>query len=246
MSGTLLATKTHIPPLRSNLIHRPHLVQWLNNGISQNHHLILVSAPAGNGKSTLLSEWISQLDIPVAWLSLEKGENIPILFWNYFITALSTIPQVRQLGIGEEFLQALQSSQPLTMDLLLIDLVNELSKLEVGVILVLDDLHTITEGQIHHDLVFLIEHMLQSSKGFCLVVVGLREIVATTYVSNNQDEAKGILRCYGVGGSLRMIVRMLFLYAKSPAFRKLTQGVRQGGIAPENLEEYISYGLFVG
>ena len=73
MSDTLLATKIHIPPLRSNLVTRPHLIQRLNDGITQNQRLILISAPAGYGKSTLFSEWVNQLDTPVAWLSLEKG-----------------------------------------------------------------------------------------------------------------------------------------------------------------------------
>ena len=170
MSDTLLATKIRIPPLRSNLIHRPHLVQRLNDGISQNHRLTLISGPAGYGKSTLLSEWVSQLDTPVAWLSLERGENVPSRFWNYLVTALSTLPHLHQAGIGVSFLQALQSPQPPPMDVLLEDLVNDLSKLEVGAVLVLDDLHSIIEGQIHHDLVFLIDHLPKSSHGLHLVV----------------------------------------------------------------------------
>ena len=131
MPDSLLATKIHIPPLRTNLVTRPHLIQRLNDGITQNHRLILISAPAGYGKSTLLSEWVSQINLPVAWLSLEKGENNPVRFWSYFATALSTIPNLRQVSIGEAFLQSLQSPQPSPMDVLLTDLVNDLSKLEV-------------------------------------------------------------------------------------------------------------------
>ena len=96
MPDSLLATKIHIPPLRTNLVTRSHLIQRLNDGITQNHRLILISAPAGYGKSTLLSEWVSQLDTPVTWLSLEKGENNPVCFWSYFVTALSTLPQLHQ------------------------------------------------------------------------------------------------------------------------------------------------------
>ena len=119
MSDTLLATKIRIPPLRSNLVNRPHLIQRLNDGISQNHRLTLISAPAGYGKSTLLSEWVSQLDIPVAWLSLEKGENNPVLFWNFILTALSTIPQLNQADVVESLFQALQSSQLPPMDFII-------------------------------------------------------------------------------------------------------------------------------
>jgi LuxR family transcriptional regulator, maltose regulon positive regulatory protein len=170
VSDTLLATKIHIPPLRSNLVTRPHLIKRLNDGITQNHRLTLISAPAGYGKSTLLVEWVSQLDNQVAWVSLEKGENNPLRFWNYFVTALFTLPDLHQTCISGSFLRALQSPQPPPIDSLLVDLVNDLSKLEVGVVLVLDDLHSIIEGQIHQDLVFLIDHLPKSSHGLHLVV----------------------------------------------------------------------------
>jgi LuxR family maltose regulon positive regulatory protein len=170
VKDTLLATKIRIPPFRSNLVTRSHLIQRLNDGISQIHRLTLISAPAGYGKSTILSEWVSQINLPVAWLSLEKGENNPVRFWGYFVTALSTLPRLDQVSLDESFLHALQSPQPPPMDLLLVGLVNDLSKLEVGVVLVLDDLHSIIEGQIHQDLVFLIDHLPQSSHGLHLVV----------------------------------------------------------------------------
>jgi arsenite methyltransferase len=75
---------------------------------------------------------------------------------------------------------------------------------------------------------------------------GLREITVRPYEINTPDEAKGILRRYGWGGMLRVLWRMLLLYGKSPAYRRFVQGVRQGGVTPENLEEYFGYGLFVG
>jgi LuxR family maltose regulon positive regulatory protein len=127
VSDRLLATKIHIPPLRSNLVSRPHLIKRLNDGITQNHRLTLISAPAGYGKSTLLVEWVSQLDTQVAWVSLEKGENNPLRFWSYFAASLSTLPPLHQAGIGESFIQALQSPQLPPMDLLFIDLLNDLS-----------------------------------------------------------------------------------------------------------------------
>jgi hypothetical protein len=78
-----------------------------------------------------------------------------------------------------------------------------------------------------------------------LVAAGLKEILVKIYTINMQDEAKGIFQRYGLGGSLAIMVRMLFLCARSPAYRKFAQGMRQGGVIPENLEEYFGYGLFV-
>lgn len=170
MPAILLATKTRIPSLQGNLVSRSHLIQRLNQGITQNHRLTLVSAPAGYGKSTLLSKWVSQLDQPVAWLSLEKGDNTPTRFWSYFLNALSTLPQLQQVGSDESLFDMLQSSQSLQVDGLLTRLVNELSRLDDGAVLVLDDLHTITDGKIYQDLALLIEHLPRSADGLHLVV----------------------------------------------------------------------------
>lgn len=171
MADILLATKLHIPPLRGNLVNRKHLIKRLNEGVDKSR-LTSISAPAGYGKSTLLGEWVSQIDIPVAWLSLERGENLPARFWKYFITALNEIPQLRLNGIGESISQVLDSSQPVRMEGELIKLVNSLSSLEERVIMVLDDVHNITETQIHQDLVFLIDHLKRSIGGLHLVVAG--------------------------------------------------------------------------
>lgn len=103
MSDNLLSTKFHVPPLRSNLVTRSHLIQRLNDGINQNQRLTLISAPAGYGKSTLLCGWVSQLHLPVAWLSLEKEENTPSRFWNYFVTALTIIPHLHQAVLVKRF-----------------------------------------------------------------------------------------------------------------------------------------------
>ena len=75
---------------------------------------------------------------------------------------------------------------------------------------------------------------------------GLKDITVSTYEINTQDEARGILRRYRWGGMLRVLWRMLLLYARSPAYRKFVKGVREGGVTPENLEEYFGYGFFVG
>lgn len=75
---------------------------------------------------------------------------------------------------------------------------------------------------------------------------GLKEIIVRTNAVDTQDEAKGIVRRYGFGGMLRVLGRMLLLYARSPHYRRFVKSVREGGLLPENLEEYFGYGLFVG
>jgi len=170
VSDILLDTKIRIPSLRSNLVNRLHLIQKLNDGIDQGCCLTLISAPAGYGKSTLLSEWVSQVGIPTAWLSLEKGENTPTRFWSYLLAALSSIPHMRNAGIGESLIRSLHSTKPPLMDGLLTELVNDIARLDQSAILVLDDLHTILDGQIHQDLIFLIDHLPRSTNGLHLAV----------------------------------------------------------------------------
>jgi LuxR family maltose regulon positive regulatory protein len=105
---SLLATKLFIPPLRLPLVTRPRLLERLQESLRYN--FLLVSAPAGFGKTTLLCEWLHQEKphIPVAWISLDEGENDPVRFWDYFISALKTL----QSGIGETALSLLHSPQP--------------------------------------------------------------------------------------------------------------------------------------
>jgi LuxR family maltose regulon positive regulatory protein len=170
VSDTLLATKIHVPPLRSNLVNRSRLIQQLNDGITQNHRLTLISAPAGYGKSTLLSEWASQLTIPLAWLSLEKTENSPARFWSYFIAALSTITSIRKLKSWGILLRATQAELSPPMELLLENIVNDFSVLEGPVILVLDDFHFIDDHQVHQDLIYLIDHLPLSANGLHVII----------------------------------------------------------------------------
>jgi len=169
VSGSLLATKVHVPPLHGNLVNRASLVARLNEGIVQGCRLTLISAPAGYGKSILLSEWQAQADIPVAWLSLERGENTPVRFWSYFVAALNTLPHIQQANIGAVFLQALRTPQPGSLEAPLTELVNQLSNLEEQVCLVLDDLHTLSESQVHQDLIYLIEHLPRSARSLHLL-----------------------------------------------------------------------------
>ncbi len=169
MPDNLLATKVHVPPLHGNLVSRTDLVTRLNDGIARGCRLTLISAPAGYGKSTLLSEWQAQSNLQVAWLSLEKGENTPARFWTYFVAALNTIEQVQQANIGSSILQALRAPQSGSMEVQITELINQLSTLNDPICLVLDDLHALSESQIHQDLIFLIEHLPQDSHSLHLL-----------------------------------------------------------------------------
>jgi LuxR family maltose regulon positive regulatory protein len=122
-----------------------------------NYNLILVSAPAGFGKTTLLSEWVrqNQPDTRAAWLSLDGGDNDPVRFWSYFITALQTI----QPACGEKILPLLHSSQPLPVEPMITELINDLSKVSSEFVVVLDDYHLIETQQIHEGITYFIDHI---------------------------------------------------------------------------------------
>ena len=121
----LLATKLYIPQPRSNLVHRAHLIGRLNQGIDQK--LTLISAPAGFGKTTLLTGWISESELPVAWISLDKGDNDPVHFIHYLIAALKSI----QVNIGKAALLMLHSPQQLRIESVITQIIKEISDIRV-------------------------------------------------------------------------------------------------------------------
>ena len=108
MSTPILATKLYIPPPRPKVVLRPRLIERLNEGLSAGRKLTLISAPAGFGKTTLVSEWVAGCERPVAWLSLDEGDNDPTRFLTYLVAALQTIAA----NIGAGVLGVLQSPQP--------------------------------------------------------------------------------------------------------------------------------------
>ena len=118
MGTALLATKLFIPPSRQDIVKRPRLMECLRRADS--HSLVLVSAPAGFGKTTLVSEWVAGCERPVAWLSLDEGDNGTARFLTYLISALQTIAA----KIGEGVLGALQSPQPPPIESILTTLLN--------------------------------------------------------------------------------------------------------------------------
>ena len=119
------------------------------------HHLTLISAPAGFGKTTLVSEWVAGCERPVAWLSLDEGDNDPTRFLTYLIAALQTIAA----NIGKGVLGMLQSPQPPPTELILTTLLNEITTIPDSFILVLDDYHVIDSKPVDQALTFLLEHL---------------------------------------------------------------------------------------
>ena len=105
MSTPILATKLYIPPPRAKIVLRPRLIERLNEGLSASHKLTLISASAGFGKTTLVSEWIAGCERPVAWLSLDEGDNDLTRFLTYLVSGLQTIAA----NIGAGVLGVLQS-----------------------------------------------------------------------------------------------------------------------------------------
>ena len=155
MSTPILATKLYIPPPRPINVLRPHLIERLNDGLARGCKLTLISAPAGFGKTTLVSEWIANCRCPVAWLSLDEGDNDLTRFLVYFIAAMQTIAPT----IGEGVLDPLQSPQPPSTESILSTLINEISIVPDFFIFVVDDYHSIDSKPVDKALTFLIEHL---------------------------------------------------------------------------------------
>src|SRR5512145_2159628 len=153
MSVPILATKLFIPPQRRKIVARHRLIGRLNEGL--HHRLTLVAAPAGFGKTTLVSEWVAGCGRPVAWLSLDEGDNDPKRFLIYLVTALQTIVA----NIGEGVLAVLQSPQPPPIESILTTLLNEITTIPDNFIFVLDDYHIIDSKPIDNALIFLIDHL---------------------------------------------------------------------------------------
>jgi LuxR family maltose regulon positive regulatory protein len=160
----ILATKLYAPPPRPKIVPRPRLIKRLDEGLALGYTpgVTLISAPAGFGKTTLVSEWIANCERPVTWLSLDEGDNDPVRFISYLIAALQTI----KAGIGDGLLVALQAPQPPQSEVILTALLNEISVIpehpSTGsgqrFIFVLDDYHALDSQAVDQALAFLVEH----------------------------------------------------------------------------------------
>ncbi|MGE5704151.1 MAG: LuxR C-terminal-related transcriptional regulator [Clostridia bacterium] len=149
----ILATKLYIPDTPVKLISRIRLLEKMNQTLSAK--LTIVTAPAGFGKTTLVSDWIAQSDLTAVWVSLGKEENDAVLFWNYVITAL----QGMKPGIGQQMLTLLQSTMQPKLEEVLPLLINELVHLQAPCILFLDDYHLIEAEEVHRSLTFFLERL---------------------------------------------------------------------------------------
>lgn len=149
----ILATKLYSPPLRPDAVLRPRLVKRLNDGLHRK--LSLISAPAGFGKTMLMSEWLSQIERPIAWLSLDERDNDLIRFLTYVVSAIQTI----EANIGQDVLALLESPQTPSPEIILTTLLNELITIPENSILVLDDLHLLDSTEIDDALNFLLDNL---------------------------------------------------------------------------------------
>jgi LuxR family maltose regulon positive regulatory protein len=157
MPTPILATKLSIPPPRAQRVHRPRLVQQLNAALSAGRQpgVTLISAPAGFGKTTLISEWLAGVERPVAWLSLDESDNDPARFLAYLVAALQQVAPSLGTGVA----RALQSPQPPPAGALLTELLNEIAALPGELVLILDDVHVLAAGPVEAALSFLLAHL---------------------------------------------------------------------------------------
>jgi len=159
MPAPLLKTKLYLPRPRLGLVARRRLSERLDRGSAAK--LMLVSAPAGFGKTTLLAEWLATGPAApadgrfAAWLSLDKGDNDPASFWTYVIAALRTVAP----GVGASELALLTSPQPPPIQLVLTTLLNDLGATGSDIVLVLDDYHLIEAREVQDAMAFLLDHL---------------------------------------------------------------------------------------
>ena len=159
MGTSLLITKLRTPPVRPALVPRPRLIERLNAGLELDHSfarkLTLICAPAGYGKTTLVSTWLADLHRIYCWLSLDESDNDPARFLTYLVAALQAV----DAGIGQAAQAMLRSPQPPAPQVLLTSLINEVAARPDPFLLVLDDYHCIQTLGIHEQLAFLLENL---------------------------------------------------------------------------------------
>ena len=154
---TLIATKLYLPALNESVMSRPRLSAKLDLAHKRSK-LILVSAPAGFGKTTSVVEWLHNSGLvtrqKLAWLLLDESDNDPSRFWQYFATTLENL----QSGLTRNMIALLHSQQPPSINQLIANLSNYILEYDQPLTLVLDDFHLITSPPIHEGLVYLLNH----------------------------------------------------------------------------------------
>lgn len=153
MDNSLLVTKFHIPAVRAEIVLRPRLLDELTTGRQQGHRLLLVAAPAGFGKTTLVTDWLRGLAVTPAWIALDEADNDPAAFFALLITALQRLhPE-----IGKATEQMMRLPQPPPVLNLCVALLNDIVVAGIEVLLILDDYHSISDTSIHQAVSFIVE-----------------------------------------------------------------------------------------
>ncbi len=153
MSAPLLASKLFVPLPPASLVARPQLLARLDGGVQS--RLILLSAPPGFGKTTLLAQWIQQNHVPTAWISLDEGDNDPARLLSYLVAAFQSL----EIDVSERVLASAQSPQAPSFHVPLTLLLNAASNHAQTSVIVLDDYHVICAPPVHQAITFLVEHM---------------------------------------------------------------------------------------
>jgi ATP/maltotriose-dependent transcriptional regulator MalT len=149
----LLATKLHVPRPRTGFVPRPRLLARLGEGMAC--ELVLICTPAGFGKTSLLGDWVRGGRRPVAWLSLDEGDNDPARFWRHVVAALDRVHP----GGAERAGALLADLQSASLEAVVTTLVNELAGVTDEIVLVLDDYHLVQAAPVHASLGLLLEHL---------------------------------------------------------------------------------------
>ena len=154
MNNVLLQTKLYVPSIRPNVISRPRLIAKLAGQSSQK--FVLLSAPAGYGKTTFVTEWVAHLQkkTAVCWLSLDKDDSVPRQFFSYLAAVIKPLTAVHSL-----LAQYLQSTQPMPIKGLMTAFINDVTPVSTPFNVILDDYHTIDNPEIDEAITFLIDHM---------------------------------------------------------------------------------------
>ncbi len=153
MSANILTTKLYIPAPQPDVVSRTRLVERLNEGLHRK--VTLVSAAAGFGKTTLVSDWVAGCGRPVAWLSLDEADSDPARFLTYLIAAIQTVAP----DAGADAIRPLQSPQPPPPESVLTVLLNDIAATQDQFVLVLDDYHVVDSTVIDRAVAFLIDHL---------------------------------------------------------------------------------------
>jgi len=155
MESPVISTKLIVPTLRQGLVSRPSLLDCISKGITGK--FILISASPGYGKTTLMTEWLSERgnNYRAAWVSLDESDNDPARFLSYLLAALQNI----QDGLGQDTGAMMKGAQDPSDNSILSVLVNELSSVSQDFALVLEDYHVVELREIHQMMVFLLDHM---------------------------------------------------------------------------------------